>query len=333
MRAFTVSVIIPAYNSAKFIEGALDSVFAQTFPDYEVIVINDGSADTEKLEAVLEPYRKRIVYLKQENGGPGKTRNNGIRCARGEYVAFLDSDDHMLPEYLETQLALFEKDHSLDLVYSDLLLQGDSPPSGKTFMETCPSMGQATFEALLTAKCQIPTSAVVARKQALLDAGLFDEKLFRAEDYDLWLRLAHLGRKIGYQRKVLGIRRIHSTSLSANRSDMSIARMHVLKKLDKALQLTDRSRALLKATLMRACALHDLERGKRFLASGNPSDALASLKKANEVLPNPKLQLVLLGLRYAPSVVVFFVRMRAKLSVVSKHFMTWSSRFSKRELM
>ena len=314
MVAFTVSVLIPAHNSAKFIAEALDSVFAQTFPDYEVIIINDGSPDTEELEAVLEPYRKRIVYLKQENGGPGKARNYGIRCAQGEYVAFLDSDDRMLPEYLETQLALFEKDHSLDLVYSDLLLEGDSPLSGKTFMETCPSKGQATFDAVLTEKCQIPTSAVVARKQALLDAGLFDESPFvmGVEDYDLWLRLAHLGKKIGYQRKVLGIRRIHSGALSANQHNMLIAWMQVLKKLDRTLQLTDQSRALLRATLTRACALHDLEQGKRFLASGNPSDALAALKKANEVLPNPKLRLVLLGLRYVPSLVISFVRMRAR---------------------
>jgi glycosyltransferase involved in cell wall biosynthesis len=311
MDAFTVSVIVPAYDSAKFIARALDSVFAQTFPDYEVIIINDGSPDTEELEIALEPYRKRIVYLKQENGGPGKARNNGIRCAQGKYVAFLDSDDSMLPECLETQLALFEKDHSLDLVYSDLLLKGDSPLSGKTFMETAPSMGEATFDAVLTEKCQIPTSAVIARKQALLDAGLFDESLFRAEDYDLWLRLAHLGKKIGYQRKILGIRCIHSAALSSDESKMLIAWMHVLKKLDRTLHLTDQSRALLKATLMRACALHDLERGKLFLASGNTSDALASLKKANEVLPNLKLRLVLLGLRYVPSLFIFLVRMRA----------------------
>jgi GT2 family glycosyltransferase len=309
MGALTVSVIIPVYDAAKFIAGALDSVFAQTFLDYEVIIINDGSVDTEELEAVLEPYRTRIVYLKQENGGPGKARNYGILSAQGEYVAFLDSDDRMLPEYLETQLRLFEKDHSLDLVYSDLALEGDSPLSGKTFMETCPSMGQPTFDAVLTLKCRIPTSAVVARKQALLDAGLFDESLVRAEDYDLWLRLAHLDKKIGYQRKVLGVRRIHSAALSANLPDMLIATMHVLKKLERNLQLTDQSRTLLKATLMRVCAYHDLEQGKRFLASGNSSDALASLRKANEVLPNPKLRLVALGLRYVPSLVIFLTRM------------------------
>lgn len=72
----------------------------------------------------------------------------------------------------------------------------------------------------------------MARKQALLDAGLFDESLFRAEDYDLWLRLAHLGKKIGYQRKILGIRGIHSAALSSDESNMLIAWMHVLKKLD-----------------------------------------------------------------------------------------------------
>lgn len=318
MAAVTVSVIIPSYNSAKFIAQALDSVLVQTFADFEVIVINDGSPDTQDLEAALEPYRARIVYLKQENGGPSKARNNGIRCAQGKYIAFLDSDDCMLPEYLESQLLLFEKDPSLDLVYSDLLLEGDSPLSGKTFMETCPSMGQATFEAVLTGKCQIPTSAVVARKQALLDADLFDhsKSIIGTEDYDLWLRLAHLGKKIGYQRKVLGIRRIHSAGLSANKLKMLTAWMHVLKKLDRTLQLTDHSRSLLESTLVRARALHDLEQGKRFLASGNPSDALVSLKKANEVLPNPKLRLVLLGLRYVPSLVIFCVRIRRGWNVI-----------------
>src|SRR3982751_5296129 len=84
-----LSVIIPAYNTASYIGEALESVFAQDFTDYETIVVNDGSPDTLELERALEPYRERIIYLKQENRGPGGARNTGISRARGRYVAFL----------------------------------------------------------------------------------------------------------------------------------------------------------------------------------------------------------------------------------------------------
>src|ERR671939_2007579 len=95
-----VSVIIPAYNAAAHIGAALDSVFAQTFTDYEVIVVNDGSPDTPELERALDAYAGRLLYVRQENRGPSGARNAGIRRARGEYVALLDSDDLWLPAYL-----------------------------------------------------------------------------------------------------------------------------------------------------------------------------------------------------------------------------------------
>src|SRR5262245_33441277 len=93
----SVSVIIPAYNIAPFIAEALESVLAQTFTDYEIIVVNDGSPDTEELERVLAPYLSRIRYFKQENQGAGAARNAGLNVATGEYVAFLDGDDVWYP--------------------------------------------------------------------------------------------------------------------------------------------------------------------------------------------------------------------------------------------
>jgi glycosyltransferase involved in cell wall biosynthesis len=95
-----VSVIIPAYNAADYIGVALASVFGQSYTDFEVIVINDGSTDSERLELAIGPYLSRIIYLKQQNRGPSAARNLGIQHARGEYLAFLDSDDSWLPEYL-----------------------------------------------------------------------------------------------------------------------------------------------------------------------------------------------------------------------------------------
>src|SRR5687767_15966898 len=88
-----VSVIIPAYNSAEFMGETLDSVFAQTFNSYEVIVINDGSSDTKELEQVLQRYPANLRYIKQENQGAGAARNAGLRAARGEFVAFLRSEE------------------------------------------------------------------------------------------------------------------------------------------------------------------------------------------------------------------------------------------------
>src|SRR5579863_3220302 len=95
----SVSVVIPAYNSAEYIAEALDSVVAQTFVDYEIIVVNDGSSDTGKLEKVLVPYLRLIRYIKQENNGPSAARNVAIRAACGKYVALLDSDDRWLPTH------------------------------------------------------------------------------------------------------------------------------------------------------------------------------------------------------------------------------------------
>ncbi len=120
----TVSVIIPAYNAADFISAALDSIFAQTFNDYEVIVINDGSPDTTLLEQALAPYLARIIYLKQENRGAAAARNAGLRIARGRFVAFLDADDFWLPEYLASQINFLDTSN-VDLVYADAELIGD----------------------------------------------------------------------------------------------------------------------------------------------------------------------------------------------------------------
>src|ERR1700737_3179413 len=109
-----VSVIIPTYNTAAFIAEALGSVFAQSFKELEVIVINDGSPDVDELERAITPYRENILYLKQQNCGLAGARNTGIRHARGEFLAFLDSDDCWLPDYLASQLKLFEETSSLD---------------------------------------------------------------------------------------------------------------------------------------------------------------------------------------------------------------------------
>src|ERR1700682_3677216 len=97
-----VSIIIPSYKTADLIAACLDSVFAQTFQDFEAIVVNDGSPDTPELEKVLAPYLDRVVYIKQPNKRAAGARNTAIAQARGEFLAFLDSDDSWYPDHLES---------------------------------------------------------------------------------------------------------------------------------------------------------------------------------------------------------------------------------------
>jgi glycosyltransferase involved in cell wall biosynthesis len=304
-----VSVIMPSYNTANLIGEALDSVFAQEYTDFEVIVINDGSPDTPELERVLASYGNRIVYLKQQNRRACGARNNGIQHARGEYLAFLDSDDSWDPKYLRVQMEKLESDPSLDMVYCDCQIYGSGPQSGKTFMQTCPSDGEANFEAFLLERCQAPISGTVVRRKALLDAGLFDERLAMCDDYEMWLRLAYHGCRITYHSAPLGRVRIgRPNSLSASNARMLAALVAILSNVKAEWKLSESQRAQLQEKLEETQALLALERGKELLKQSQFRQARALLEEANGQLRRGKLKITLLGLRIAPGFTAFAAR-------------------------
>jgi glycosyltransferase involved in cell wall biosynthesis len=307
-----VSVIIPAYQAARHIGETLDSVLHQTFKAYEIIVVNDGSPDTDDLERVLAPFGDRVIYLKRENGGPAAARNTGIRAARGEYLAFLDSDDLYLPEHLQEQLG-FMKSGGYDFTYCDALLFGHSPLAGHTFMELVPSEGEVTFETLLAAQCTVITSTVVARKQPILDAGLFDEKhtyIVPAEDYDLWLRLAKRGTRMAFQQKPLIKHRKHAESLSANSVRAFEGALHVLNRVEQEDSLTAREQSVMAATILRLQAALELERSKQQLVNEDFQAAAEAVRKANNFYRKWKLHLVYLWLKVAPRLLLSLYLLR-----------------------
>src|SRR5712692_408876 len=121
----TVIVVIPFYR-AQYLRDAIESVQKQTFDDYEIIVVDDGSPDSPPVEQWLGSDRDRLQYLRQEKQGPAAARNTGIRAARGRLVAFLDSDDRWELTYLEEQLAAITRDGDVDLVYCNALTMGRS---------------------------------------------------------------------------------------------------------------------------------------------------------------------------------------------------------------
>src|SRR5687767_7450433 len=127
-KAPTVTVVVPSYNNARYIGQTLDSIASQTFTDYEVIVVNDGSDDSEELERVLESHPLPVVYISQENKGVSAARNAAIRIARGEFYAQLDADDQWTPEYLEVQLGILRENKDVAVVYPNARIIGDAAP-------------------------------------------------------------------------------------------------------------------------------------------------------------------------------------------------------------
>jgi O-antigen/teichoic acid export membrane protein/GT2 family glycosyltransferase len=295
-----VSVIMPAYRVAEFIGMAIESVLAQTFTNYEIIVVNDGSPDTVSLEAALAAYRERIVYIEQPNAGPSAARNTAIRQARGEYLAFLDADDYWEPQFLARQMEFFEQNPTVDLVYCDSLLVGDSALAGRTFMEMTPTVGEVTFENLLVGKCTVILSGTVARKRTVVEAGLFDEAMRYSEDFDLWLRMARNGSRLACQAEVLLCKRIHTDSLSSDSVGLHQGALGVLEKYrrhaplaDETLQEMDRQQTKLKS-------LVTLEQGKQRLSKGDFDGARLAFGEAQHLSSSWKLRVALFCLKRSP---------------------------------
>lgn len=305
----SVSVVIPAYKIAPFVAETLDSVFAQTFKDFEVVLVNDGSPDTEEFERALAPYAARVRYFRQENRGAGAARNRGVVEARGEFVAFLDGDDLWLPTYLEEQVK-FIREGGHDLVYTDALLFGDSPLAGRTYMETSPSEGPVNFLSLMRNDCNVITSGVVARRQPVLDAGLFDEGLRNAQDFELWARLAHRGARIAYQRKVLVRYRCREGSLSGDVMNRLGRELRVTKQIAETYELSPEERAAVDVMLERQQAALELETGRLHLLGERFEEARSAFEKASRVLPSWKLRAALLLLRVAPRLLLRLVKGR-----------------------
>lgn len=185
----TVSVVIATYNYGRYLAGAIDSVLAQTFQDFEIIVVDDGS--TDDTARVIDPYMAdpRVRYLRHEHLGQPRTKNAGIRAGKGRYVAFLDADDLWLPTKLEKQVRLFERDHEsrVAVVYTR---RGWIDESGQEFErgERIPLRGEVL--APLFHRPFICFSSSMVRRSVLEEVGLFDETTQYSIDYDLWLRIA-----------------------------------------------------------------------------------------------------------------------------------------------
>jgi len=221
-----VSVVIPTYNHETYIAEAVESVLAQTYQDFELIVIDDGSTDNTR--QVLEPYLDRITYLYQENQGRSLARNRGIQVAQGEYIAFLDADDWFLPRKLELQTHFLDEHSEVGMVTSGWI---ETDEQGKTLRRVepwhwKPHLGLA--ECVMSIPV-IPSSLQVRR--CWLDAvGLFDESLDWNEDQDLYLRLVTDGCRLVWLPEIVSCYRLRGNHMSQYMSHMREDALTVLDK-------------------------------------------------------------------------------------------------------
>lgn len=210
-----VSVIIPAYNNADMVVDAVESVLAQTYQNRELIVVDDGSED--ETADKLKPFEGRLTYIRQDHQGPAVARNAGIRAAKGQFVAFLDSDDIWMPLKLERSLPPFESDSSVGVVYTAVSVH--EMDTGRRYLQPQYTMSGWISEALFRECRGVNTSTLVVRRDALERVKGFDEEFFRAQDWDLMLRLAEVYR-YAHVPEVLTERRLHPKSLSVMHRDL-----------------------------------------------------------------------------------------------------------------
>jgi glycosyltransferase involved in cell wall biosynthesis len=229
MKEPVVSVVVPTFNRADLLGETLQSILAQTLRDLELIVVSDGSTDGTRavVEGLGDP---RVQFIEQANsGGPAGPRNRGVRAARGKYVAFCDDDDLWLPEKLERQVALMERESDIALSYTEGENFGDSDVFTRTSLRGRPVDDH--FRALLYRNF-ITNSSVVVRRAVLAEVGAFNEDraLRGTEDYEMWLRIARRHRIAGVHQPLFRYR-IHRSNLAGNRSKATERSIKVLKDL------------------------------------------------------------------------------------------------------
>ena len=220
-----VSVIIPTYNSAHYVTEAVDSVLGQSYRDFEIVVIDDGSTDDTR--SVMSRYGSPVRYLRQPNGGVAEARNRGIEESRGRYVAFLDADDTWAPNKLEQQVEALRNDPGRKACYTAVTVtDADLTPVSVTRSRR---RGRAMEDLLYLGNVVGTPSTVICERALLQSAGGFDLSLSQCADWDMWIRLAARTDFL-YLDEPLVKYRVHATNMSRNAALLEEDSLRVLEK-------------------------------------------------------------------------------------------------------
>jgi len=276
-----VSVIIPTYNRAAMVREAIESVLAQSYADRELIVVDDGS--TDGTGAAVAAFLPQLTYVYQEHKGVSAARNRGAAIARGEYLAFLDSDDLWLKHKLDRQMRFMESHPEALICYTDEIWI-------RRGVRVNPMKKHRKYSGMIFPYCLplciiSPSSALFVRR-ILAEADRFDETLAVCEDYDLWLRIAARHSIYLVDEPLIVKRGGHDDQLSRSRIGQDRYRIAALEKLLKGSVLSPGQRALTVRELVRKCSIYGngcikrgrLEEGERILAIAARYSALEAAR-------------------------------------------------------
>jgi teichuronic acid biosynthesis glycosyltransferase TuaG len=307
-----VNVVIPAYNASRWIAETIESVLAQDFHDFEVVVVDDGSIDDTA--AVVARF-KQVQYILKSNGGEGSARNTGIRATSGEYVACVDADDLWLPDKLRVQTELL-RETGLAWAYSDgYAFDSSSGHTLYTFSEVRQHFSGDILRPLLLEDF-IPCPTPVIKRSVFEAVGYFDEsRLLRMRaDWDMWLRIA-ARYPIGYVGRPLVRYRIHSGS-GSNSEPPSVAFESHLAVIERAVSREpERLAPLRKRAMARQC----IAAGRIWLGQGDLTMARAMFAQSIRLFPRyaqsyPLLTATLLGRPLVTRLIAFNHRRRDHFS-------------------
>ncbi len=276
-----VSIIIPSYNSAKFVSEAVDSALAQTYPKIEIIIVDDGSSDNTK--EVIAKYGDKINYIYQANKGLAGARNTGIAAAAGEFVALLDADDIFLPEKIAKQVEFLKSHPGCDISYSDLYHFWDDRPQELLELGYKYYSGDEVLPRLIERDFIAPLTMLI-RKSVFERFGVFDEQFRRSEDLEFLVRILKQGARICFLSERLAKLRLRRTdNLQGFGSQPEVKRtgLMIFEALNREVSETERKRLNLLHNLVRyrfKTGLAYLENGDKRNARGYITTAFKSLR-------------------------------------------------------
>ncbi|WP_404790610.1 glycosyltransferase family 2 protein [Altericista sp. CCNU0014] len=246
----TFSVIIPVYNASTYIEQSLNSVFDQSYQDFEVIVIDDGSTDDTAEQVHRFSDRATLRYVHQSNAGPAAARNTGMKMAAGQFIAFLDGDDLWHPQKLAAHLSRLQNSPRMGMSFNWFeVLYGY--PDGKRLQPWFfpPTQSTLRWADFLERNWTGTSSTVVVRAECLKDRCGFDPRFRTGEDYHLWLEIAKAGWEIGFIPEILTVYRKRPSSLTVNYLQIALDELYIME--ESARGCEPNARTILEFAIMR----------------------------------------------------------------------------------
>lgn len=241
---YKISVIITTFNRQELLERAIESVLAQTYTNYNIIVVDDGSTDNTSTIKILN--NPKIKYIQQQNQGTSAAKNTGIKNSSAPFIAFLDSDDTWEKDKLKIQLGFMEKNPLCQICYTDetWIRNGKTVSQRKKHIKT----GGNIFNAAVK-NCFIGISTVMIKRELFAEIGLFDQSMPVCEDYDLWLRIASAHKIELIEQKLTNKYALTHPQLSFSDYPMEQYRIQALNKILKSKNLTIENRSLVLKTM------------------------------------------------------------------------------------